>query len=134
MKKPQRKRIAPDAKAIGQPAGVDLGNVAAESRYVGSAAHKVTPSFAGNPRPRSDASICDHALSNQQAQVEGWLRVGISRGATSAVWEGGFPRFVWFKRGAEVYLARHSRNGDFHGWPVEELDDVPEEIDAIDFA
>ena len=93
---------------------------AGRARYVGSPEHKDAPSFAGHPRPRADASICDQSLS--QDEVGEWLRHAIETGSYSSYWEGGFPRYVWYKRGEIVYEARliNREAGDYKGWPLHE--------------
>ena len=50
----------------------------------------------------------------------GWLRTAIKRGATGAPWEGGFPRYVWYKHGATVFEGRlvNRGNGSYKGYPL----------------
>lgn len=88
------------------PPNVDLEDVANRALYVGSPEHKDTPSFAGNPRPRADASICDRRLAQDLEQVGNWLRSALLSGQVSQYWEGGFPRYVWYKAGDTVYEGR----------------------------
>ena len=94
--------------------------VAARARYVGSPEHKDAPSFAGQPRPRADASICDAKLA--QDEVNGWLREALARGTFGGYWEGNFPRYVWYKSGNIVYEARlvNSEAGEYKGYPLDE--------------
>lgn len=92
------------------------------ARYHGSPEHKDTPSFAGSPRPRTDASLCDRTLASEHALVESWLQDAIRRGAVSEYWEGGFPRYVWYKDAETLYEARlvNRDQGIYKGYPLEE--------------
>jgi hypothetical protein len=102
------------------PPGTDLDQVARRATYVGSPEHKDMPSFAGQPRPRADAAICDRNLAQDQQRVTGWLRTAIRRGQTSALWEGEFPRYVWHKEGEETFEARliNRGTGEYKGYPL----------------
>ena len=88
--------------------------------YVGSPEHKDFPSFAGQPRLRADASRCPRETSDREL-VNQWLRSAIRRGAVGACWEGGFPRYVWYKDGDSVYEGRllNSSNGEYKGYPLD---------------
>ena len=101
------------------------------SRYVGSPEHKDFRSFAGQPRPRADASICDQRLSSAD-EITDWLRHAIQQGAVSEYWEGTFPRYVWYKDGETVYEGRliNRELGEYKGYPLER-DEWPSEITRI---
>ncbi len=100
MQRPHRKRVQRHQRTE-PPEGVDLAVVADEVPYVGSPEQKITPSFAGHPAPRSDASICDPSLANQRELVQSWLRDALRRGDCGGLWEGRFPRYVWRKANQE---------------------------------
>ncbi len=102
------------------PPGVNLHAVAAGATYIGSPEHKDAPSFAGQVRPRADASICDRALLGMQVQLTTWLRQAIGNGRVSGRWEGGFPRYVWHREGDVVYEGRlvNSGLGQYKGYPL----------------
>lgn len=102
------------------PPGVDLGETAEKVSYIGSPEHKDTTSFAGQARPRRDASICPRELADDLARVESWLRTAIQRGAVNERWEGNYPRYVWFKEGAQVYEGRlvNRMSGEYKGYPL----------------
>ena len=115
------KRRARLDRALGvPPAGMDLNIVAKNSRYVGSPEHKDAPSFAGHPRPRTDASICDQRLDSVE-EITRWLCEAIQKGAFGGLWEGGFPRYVWYKDGDTVYEGRlvNLELGEYKGYPLE---------------
>jgi hypothetical protein len=121
IRAPKRRR--PQVRTIGPPPrGIDLSEVAERARYTGSPEHKDAPSFAGQPRPRADASICDRDLTQHEAET--WLREAILRGAISTKWDGDFPRYVWFKAGAVAYEGRliNSGTGEYKGWPLAETE------------
>ena len=105
MRSPSRKREKPKTLAS-IPAGIDLNSIANEVKYVGSPEHKNTKSFAGWPRPRADASICDPNLANSQNEITEWLKSAILKGHIGNPWEGRFPRYVWAKKGDNYYEAR----------------------------
>ena len=65
-----------------------LENIASKVRYVGSPEHKDTPSFAGEIRPRADASICPRELRNRPEDITKWLKDAISAGNIGAPWIG----------------------------------------------
>ena len=113
MRTPSRKRIAPARRFGNPPAGVELTAVAARAHYVGSPEHKDTPSFAGQPRPRADATICDRAFVGRLDQINRWLREAIQAGHFSAYWDHDhFPRYVWHREGDAVFEARLVNAGD----------------------
>ena len=112
--------------------GIDLDEVADRVVYVGSPEHKDVPSFAGPPRPRSDASICPREIADKET-VLGWLRLAIRNGATGAPWERGFPRYVWYKDGDVVYEARlvNREEGSYKGYPLKDAE-WPRGIEEFD--
>lgn len=103
---------------MGFPPDADLDSLAAAVTYVGSPEHKDIPSFAGPPRPRGDASLCPRDIRQETAET--WLRSAIRKGATSARWEGGFPRYAWHREGDTVFEARlvNSGDGSYKGYPL----------------
>jgi len=127
MRAPRRKR--PQIRKIGVPEGVDLEEVAGRVMYTGSPEHKSTPSFAGHPRPRADASLCDPALADKQRQLTRCLRSAIKRGTVSELWQGDFPRNVWFRDGDTVFEGRlvNAEQGHYKGYPLER-DEWPDGI------
>ena len=118
MRAPKRRR--PLLRIVAPPLGKDLDAVARKASYVGSPEHKDMPSFAGQPRPRADAAICDRSLAEKQSQVTRWLRRAIRNGHVSAHWEGDFPRYVWHREAKIVYEARlvNQGNGQYKGYPL----------------
>ncbi len=91
--------------------------VAKRVSYVGSVEHKQSPSPAGDPRPRADASLCDVKLSEQFSRMNRWLRSAITSGAIGNPWEGNFPRYAWHREGNTVYEARltNRATGEYKG-------------------
>lgn len=115
-RRPQRREFGP------VPDDVDLAELARSVSYVGSPEHKDAPSFAGQPRPRlADASICDRRLANSQRQICRWLRTALSKGAVAGPWEGGYPRYVWYRNRDTVYEGRlvNRGKGEYKGYPLE---------------
>lgn len=121
MRAPHRKRLR-IRKLAPIPEGVDLDRIAEVARYVGSPEHKDRPTYAGQPRPRANASICPAHVVGDQEAVEKWLRTAISRGAVGTPWEGNFPRYVWYKDGPIVFEGRlvNREAGWYKGFPLEE--------------
>ena len=120
MRAPKRRRPRV-RKMVMPPKDVDLEQVASQAVYVGSPEHKDLPSFAGPPKLRSDASCCPRELAKKQDLVTEWLRFAIRRGATGELWEGNFPRYVWFLSGETVFEARlvNKVAGWYKGFPLE---------------
>lgn len=116
------------------PPGIDLETTAKGVSYIGSPEHKDAPSFAGQARPRRDASICPRELANDLSKVESWLRTGIRRGAVNERWEGKYPRYVWFKDGGRVYEGRLVNRvaGQYKGYPLEREEWPPGIEDAYE--
>lgn len=130
MRSPGRKR--PPLRVIADlPAEADRQNIANRASYVGSPEHKDAPSFAGHPKPRSDASVCDRALTRRKATITRWLKRAIRKGTVSAAREGGFPRFVWYMDNGIVYEARlvNREQGHYKGYPLEP-DEWPKGIES----
>ena len=107
-------------RVVGPPTDVDLHDLAKGVDYIGSPEHKDTPSFAGAPKLRADASRCPRELASQREKVLGWLRTAIKHGAVGALWEGGHPRYVWFRDGDVVYEGRlvNRTLGQYKGYPL----------------
>ena len=122
MRKPRFQRRNPKARRVQQPPpGIDLAEVAASCRYVGSPYHKDVPSFAGVSRGRRpDASICPRQFAYERELVENWLRDAVEAGHVGA-WERGYPRYVWYRDGETVYEAGQGSpgSGEYHGYPLE---------------
>jgi hypothetical protein len=130
MRAPQRKR--PLRRHIDGPGAKNVAEIAERATYIGSPEHKDTPSFAGQPRPRADASICDRELTEDRERVTQWLKTAIERGATGGMWEGNFPRYAWYKDGDTVYEARlvNCELGEYKGYPLNETE-WPDGLDSI---
>lgn len=126
MRSPGRKR--PMVRKIdAAPNQAQLEAAARRAIYVGSPEHKTEPSFAGQPRPRADASMCEPQLVGKQQKIIRWLRTAIRRGNVSSYWELGFPRYVWTQQNNCVYEARltNAELGQYKGYPLA-ADEAPE--------
>lgn len=90
--------------------------------YVGSPEHKDVVSFAGQPRMRADASICDRKFARDLDRVKGWLAEAMLNGRIGEPWEGDFPRYVWYQDGDVVYEGRlvNREQGQYKGYPLVE--------------
>ena len=86
---------------------------------MGSPEHKDSPSFAGHPRPRADATICDRSFVSRLDEINVWLKAAILTGKTGA-WSGDFPRYAWHKEGDTVFEARlvNAGNGEYKGYEL----------------
>jgi hypothetical protein len=116
------------------PEGVNVEAICDQVKYVGSAEHKDTPSFAGEPRPRADAAICDRSLAGSQDLLTDMLRAAIRKRAFGGLWEGGFPRYVWHRPDTEtLYEARlvNREAGWYKGFPLDR-DEWPEGVKISD--
>lgn len=100
-----------------------------QAHYVGSPEHKIRPSFAGHPRPRADASICDPSIDWNQDDLTTHLRESLKAGLVGDPWEGIFPRYVWWKNETTVYEGRlvNKETGEYKGYHLES-DEWPEGI------
>ena len=118
MRAPHRRR--PRLRSLASRPPTDLEAAASRATYIGSPEHKDGPSFAGQARPRADASICDSSLLGMQAEITRWLRQAIRGGIVSEFVEGDFPRYVWHREGDLVYEARliNAGTGEYKGYPL----------------
>ncbi|MBI3928668.1 MAG: hypothetical protein HY319_24220, partial [Armatimonadetes bacterium] len=119
MKAPKRRRPLKRAIIV-PPDDVDIEAIAAQVQYVGSPEHKSTPSFAGQPRPRADASLCHPDLADRQEELTDWIRDAIRGGHIGGPWEAAFPRYVWRRVEDVVYEGRlvNCGNGEYKGYPL----------------
>lgn len=133
MRAPNRRRQRP-REIQPAPSGVSGAELSKLVTYVGSSEHKVGPSFAGKPRPRADATICDSALSERLADIQRWLRQAVQLECFGPPWEGRFPRYVWCKVGEIVYQARlvNRELGHYKGWQLK-TDEWPTGIDQFEW-
>lgn len=119
MKQPKHHRSLARER-VAAPAGVDLGDVAAEATYIPYAAHKVHFSSGVAPRLRSDATPCPTDITAEQART--WLRQAIAAGDVGGSWLGKpYPRLVWRRVDDVVFEARLSNqeSGEYHGYPID---------------
>lgn len=117
MRSPRRRR--PRRRERFVPPDIDLAELAARVKYVGSPEHKDAVTSVGVPRRRGDASICPREYNELQLAT-GWLRSAIRDGSTGGPWEGDFPRYAWHKEAATVFEARLVNRGDgsYKGYPL----------------
>ena len=133
MRAPKRKR--PQPRTIHPPPdGVDALGLIERVRYVGSTEHKDGPSFAGTPRPRADATICDPAFADRLDDIQRWLRNAFEVRCFGGPWEGSFPRYAWCKVGDTVYEARLINRGlgQYKGWQLDR-EEWPDGINDFDW-
>ena len=113
----------PKRRAIGPWSGdASPENTASRARYVGSPEHKGHPSPAGPPALRSDATPCDPRI--EWDDINAALQEAIRRRCTSAVFEQGFPKYVWGWLDSHLYEARHLNGpaGTYKGYRLEEVE------------
>ena len=104
-------------KILVVPANLDLNSLAATVRYAGSPEHKDVDSFAGIPRPRADAAICDASFVSRLGELNEWLREAVASRLYRRTWEGSFPRYAWYRDRDIVYEARlvNRGSGEYKG-------------------
>ncbi len=121
MRCPKRKR--PRRRELVKPSDkAALHALARRVTYIGSPEHKDTLSFAGHPRLRADASVCDRTLARDQIKVQGWLQDAVRRGYIGEPWEGDFRRYVWYLVEGTLYEGRliNRAQGQYKGYPLTE--------------
>ena len=101
----------------------DLGRLAREARYVGSAHHKSKPAdyrFTPPVSPRPNKSLCDGKRIVKKREAMSLFRQGLSRGMVSRYPENGLPKYVWaVDRYGEVYEAKLGDDGRrYHGYAL----------------
>lgn len=127
--KPNHQRSAAKGRFEPPPVDCDLKMVATNAVFVGDSQHKDIPFFVGTSfvrqplarrNERGNASLCPHELQNQQEHLTKLLRKAIQDGQCEGPWKQNFPQFVWVRFEApdvRVFVARHSANGQYKGWP-----------------
>jgi hypothetical protein len=107
---------------------VDLKDAAAVARYVGSSEHKSYPSFAGSPKLRADASKCPPKLA-RPSELTAWLREAIAAAQCGPPYQGGFPKYAWYRHGDTWFEARlvNKDQGEYKGYPIRD-EECPEGI------
>lgn len=113
-RRPRLRRPAPP------PAGVVLADVAERVSYTGSPEHKTAPTLGVPPKLRADATKCDPRLGDP-ATLTSWLRQAVAAGHTSEMWEGDFPRYVWYQRDGVWYEGRLVNQGldEYKGYALQ---------------
>ena len=101
----------------------DLGRLAKEARYVGSAHHKsklADYGFTPPANPRPNKSLCDGRRIVKIREAKELFCRGLSRGMVSRYPENGFPKYVWaVDRYGEVYEAKAGGDGQsYHGYAL----------------
>ena len=130
MRSPRRRRSL--RRSVVDPAPDNLASLADRVTYVGSPEHKDVPGFAGPPRLRADASCCPRDLAVERERLRHWLQAAIRRGAVGELWEGEFPRYVWYKHEQVVFEGRlvNRTQGSYKGYPLAE-DEWPSGLERI---
>lgn len=124
MKAPKRKRPL-NNKLIGKFDTKEMQLIASQVRYVGSPEHKQNPNkITGYAKPRADASICPQEISDKPKTVIRWLKRAVTLGCVGEIWEGGFPRYIWYydKEQGMAFMGRlvNKGLGEYKGWPIEQ--------------
>ena len=101
----------------------DLGRLAREARYVGSAHHKSKLAdyrFTPPVNPRPNKSLCDGKRIVKKREAKELFRRGLSRGMVSRYPKNGFPKYVWaVDQDGEVYEAKAGGDGrSYHGYAL----------------
>jgi len=62
-------------------------------------------------------------------EANGWLKRAVTNGHYGEMWEGGYPRYLWYRDGELVYEARlvNRVSGEYKGYPLER-DEIPRGI------
>ena len=126
FKRPKRRKIGKWPDDAPSPE-----DVARQCRYVGSPEHKSHPSEGRPPALRADVSFpCKPQMTKDMVASTAALRKGVERRCTSAVFEGGYPRYVWTWIDGDLYEARHINGprGTYKGYQLETVEhpDDPE--------
>lgn len=119
VRTPRRKRPLPRKFAV-DVAQEHLDRCATRASYVGSPEHKSSPSFAGPPKLRSDASKCPTHLRDAN-EITGWIANAIQQGQVSEDPSlDGFPRYVWAYEQDTWFEARlvNETQGTYKGYPL----------------
>lgn len=128
FRRPKRRKIGPWPDDAAPPE-----DVARRARYVGSPEHKRHPSEGRPPALRADVLYpCEAEQTENVAGNTAALRRGIERRCTSAVFEGGFPRYVWTWMDGHLYEARHINGppGAYKGYRLEDIE-LPEDPENL---
>lgn len=103
-------------------------------RYVCSPKHKrgQFESETGEPelgKLEPTASVCPGDLNFNVKTSTKWLKAGLRRGYTGApLVSDGFPQYIWYMVEGRWFEATYSRNGRYHGYPVDDPSTLPDEL------
>lgn len=107
-----------------------------EVRYIGSGHHKRNPADyhfdRANPRPTK--SLCDANRVITLVEAQDLIKSGISKKMFSSFQEDGLPKYIWSVSDVgEVFEAKTHPNtlGMYHGYPLEDEDDMSDYISKI---
>jgi hypothetical protein len=91
-----------------------------KARYTGSPYHRSSTKEGPVAHRVGLTSRCPPSWTNVEATRV--LRIAITEGRVSVIWEEGFPRHVWHLDDDVLYEARltNSGNGEYHGYPLED--------------
>jgi hypothetical protein len=93
-----------------------LRTIVTIARYTGSPCHRSPGSKAGPIVQRAGlSSLCPPNWTNAKATEA--LRLAITEARVSCVWEGGFPRYIWYLDGDVLYEARLTNRENGEQWP-----------------
>ena len=111
---------------------IDLVKLSSTVSYIGSAEHKKYPSFAGQPRPRGDATLCDPSFRSALA-IGTVLKLAMVAGRIGGPWEGDYPRYVWSQIDGDWYEGRLVNRvlGQYKGYRIEEWE-VPSNWEQVE--
>ena len=93
-------------------------------RYVGSPEHKSYPTRQALLCCASDASRCDPTLGYDADAFTRVLQEGIRHRCVGAIFEGGFPKYVWGWLNRQLFEARHLNGpqGTYKAYPLENVE------------
>jgi hypothetical protein len=111
--------FSPDAQQKYETA---MREAATKVRYTGSPYHRAFNSKNAPVASRAGlTSRCPPVWTNGEATR--LLRLAITEGRVSMVWEHAFPKYVWHLNDDEVLYEAcltNSGNGEYHGYPLED--------------
>jgi hypothetical protein len=91
-----------------------------KARYTGSPYHRSSTKEGPIAQRVGLTSRCPPTWTNIEATRV--LRVAITDGRVSSIWEQGFPRYVWHQDSDVLYEARltNGGTGEYHAYPLED--------------
>lgn len=133
-KRPKFQRSIKPGRIVDWPQDAESPEVlASRVKYTGNAIHKAYPSPAGPPALRADEAKCDVYDKRDWPRLLEALREAI-RARCVGQFRGQYPSRAWVRINDVLHEARLTGQGEYHGFPLNDLRQYPVPVDRLESA